>query len=130
MFELCIFFSSRRRHTKCALGTGVQTCALPILCRRVHSVAPCRWTAPDNRAGPSIPLRRWSRCACDVAGLARGQDLDVRDPAWPDQRSEESRVGKECVRPCSSRWYPDTSKKKITSAVCSTQQHTTTTSHK
>src|SRR3546814_9363342 len=30
---LCIygfFFSSRRRHTRCALVTGVQTCALPI----------------------------------------------------------------------------------------------------
>src|SRR3546814_16496292 len=24
------FFSSRRRHTRCTLGTGVQTCALPI----------------------------------------------------------------------------------------------------
>src|SRR3546814_644824 len=28
----CFFFSSRRRHTRCALVTGVQTCALPI-CR-------------------------------------------------------------------------------------------------
>src|SRR3546814_8871673 len=29
--DLCIFFfSSRRRHTRCALVTGVQTCALPI----------------------------------------------------------------------------------------------------
>src|SRR3546814_19186694 len=27
------FFSSRRRHTRCALVTGVQTCALPILAR-------------------------------------------------------------------------------------------------
>src|SRR3546814_10631016 len=30
---ICIFiflFSSRRRHTRCALVTGVQTCALPI----------------------------------------------------------------------------------------------------
>src|SRR3546814_2207881 len=27
---LCFFFSSRRRHTRCALVTGVQTCALPI----------------------------------------------------------------------------------------------------
>src|SRR3546814_5033877 len=26
------FFSSRRGHTMCALGTGVQTCALPISC--------------------------------------------------------------------------------------------------
>src|SRR3546814_4130365 len=30
----CIFFfSSRRRHTRCALVTGVQTCALPISSR-------------------------------------------------------------------------------------------------
>src|SRR3546814_6821768 len=37
MFAMCVelvvvfFFSSRRRHTRCALVTGVQTCALPIL---------------------------------------------------------------------------------------------------
>src|SRR3546814_5333832 len=35
MLVLCyvgdyFFFSSRRRHTRCALVTGVQTCALPI----------------------------------------------------------------------------------------------------
>src|SRR3546814_7403456 len=29
----CFFFSSRRRHTRCALVTGVQTCALPIFTR-------------------------------------------------------------------------------------------------
>src|SRR3546814_3684569 len=29
IFVMC-FFSSRRRHTRCALVTGVQTCALPI----------------------------------------------------------------------------------------------------
>src|SRR3546814_13489773 len=30
-FIFCFFFfSSRRRHTRCALVTGVQTCALPI----------------------------------------------------------------------------------------------------
>src|SRR3546814_10828651 len=28
--DLFFFFSSRRRHTRCALVTGVQTCALPI----------------------------------------------------------------------------------------------------
>src|SRR3546814_5689102 len=27
---ITFFFSSRRRHTRCALVTGVQTCALPI----------------------------------------------------------------------------------------------------
>src|SRR3546814_4460786 len=28
--DFLFFFSSRRRHTRCALVTGVQTCALPI----------------------------------------------------------------------------------------------------
>src|SRR3546814_5281067 len=28
---LSFFFSSRRRHTRCALVTGVHTCALPVL---------------------------------------------------------------------------------------------------
>src|SRR3546814_4974731 len=30
------FFSSRRRHTRCALVTGVQTGALPVLCLMVR----------------------------------------------------------------------------------------------
>src|SRR3546814_5281614 len=30
MAKAVCFFSSRRRHTRCALVTGVQTCALPI----------------------------------------------------------------------------------------------------
>src|SRR3546814_706418 len=30
MYDCVFFFSSRRRHTRCALVTGVQTCALPI----------------------------------------------------------------------------------------------------
>src|SRR3546814_3583042 len=30
VFIVYFFFSSRRRHTRCALVTGVQTCALPI----------------------------------------------------------------------------------------------------
>src|SRR3546814_15719023 len=30
MLLFLFFFSSRRRHTRCALVTGVQTCALPI----------------------------------------------------------------------------------------------------
>src|SRR3546814_11639979 len=32
----------------------------------------------------------------------------------PEQRSEERRVGKECVSTCRSRWSPDHSKKKTT----------------
>src|SRR3546814_4727433 len=39
-FDCFFFFSSRRRHTRCALVTGVQTCALPISFRdRAHALA-------------------------------------------------------------------------------------------
>src|SRR3546814_8126514 len=41
MINLC--FSSRRRHTRCALVTGVQTCALPISEIRV---------SPETLRGP------------------------------------------------------------------------------
>src|SRR3546814_2600779 len=51
----CFFFSSRRRHTRCALVTGVQTCALPIF--RVNALVPGAVRTPmlqramDNDAG-------------------------------------------------------------------------------
>src|SRR3546814_1770522 len=35
----CFFFSSRRRHTRCALVTGVQTCALPICVQMLFPLA-------------------------------------------------------------------------------------------
>src|SRR3546814_4080836 len=41
------FFSSRRRHTRCALVTGVQTCALPILVVVDYDLLPA---AADCRA--------------------------------------------------------------------------------
>src|SRR3546814_7838575 len=42
----CLFiFSSRRRHTSCALVTGVQTCALPIL----HQAAGDAWRDQEHR---------------------------------------------------------------------------------
>src|SRR3546814_5546905 len=63
----CMFFfvfSSRRRHTRCALVTGVQTCALPIsstsptlcrlrqhLTRRAEGVAQAGKDSPKERAG-------------------------------------------------------------------------------
>src|SRR3546814_3447496 len=36
ILSVFFFFSSRRRHTRCALVTGVQTCALPILVLQVE----------------------------------------------------------------------------------------------
>src|SRR3546814_14171289 len=46
------FFSSRRRHTRCALVTGVQTCALPI-CERGRSEP--EQTAPEQPAAADPP---------------------------------------------------------------------------
>src|SRR3546814_817285 len=42
---LCFFFSSRRRHTRCALVTGVQTCALPIFLATLKRFLPYLWPA-------------------------------------------------------------------------------------
>src|SRR3546814_10626368 len=63
MFMLCLsfccfFFSSRRRHTRCALVTGVQTCALPIYLPRLYLQRPAAaCAAQDFRLGPDVPLR-------------------------------------------------------------------------
>src|SRR3546814_10275112 len=76
------FFSSRRRHTRCALVTGVQTCALPIC-----TGADRRIFRNEHRVPPGHPEHEQVRTA------------------QPD-RSEERRVGKECVSTCRSRWSP------------------------
>src|SRR3546814_20654382 len=44
--SVCFFFSSRRRHTRCALVTGVQTCALPIV--PAHPVAGTEQSGPES----------------------------------------------------------------------------------
>src|SRR3546814_1171312 len=39
VWKVFFFFSSRRRHTRCALVTGVQTCALPIFMSALADLA-------------------------------------------------------------------------------------------
>src|SRR3546814_3720756 len=97
---LCFVFSSRRRHTRCALVTGVQTCALPI-----------SWLLMLSGVGP--------RQVLEAAGVPVRADLPVGRAStdhpewvlpvdWTEThglpRSEERRVGKECVSTCRSRW--------------------------
>src|SRR3546814_1533118 len=52
------FFSSRRRHTRCALVTGVQTCALPIYLnnafRQLGIVKAMSWPEPIYAHVPLI----------------------------------------------------------------------------
>src|SRR3546814_4811241 len=77
---LFFFFSSRRRHTRCALVTGVQTCALPI-CYSDHISLPIQ-----------MQKEEW--------------DAEKSEQVKKNERSEERRVGKECVSTCRSRWSP------------------------
>src|SRR3546814_8959694 len=89
------FFSSRRRHTRCALVTGVQTCALPI------SVDLAEGRALSHG---SLAAGRYLRLT--VTDTGHGIDAAVMDRIFEPFRSEERRVGKECVSTCRSRWSP------------------------
>src|SRR3546814_15167219 len=54
---VCFFFSSRRRHTRCALVTGVQTCALPIS----SLASPCSAELPHSNGKP-LKSNRFKSC--------------------------------------------------------------------
>src|SRR3546814_3560615 len=90
------FFSSRRRHTRCALVTGVQTCALPIFRGDQKGMTYSRLQNPTvEMLEQRLALIEGAEAArCTASGMAA-------------MRSEERRVGKECVSTCRSRWSPD-----------------------
>src|SRR3546814_5485162 len=110
MVVLCFFFSSRRRHTRCALVTGVQTCALPIYEDNLYLSTLYDYletpVAPPHGAGLKGPLPhdsiRFERVSFTYPGASAPalHDIDLHI------RSEERRVGKECGSTCRSRWSP------------------------
>src|SRR3546814_10539911 len=72
------FFSSRRRHTRCALVTGVQTCALPI----------CGAEAIDADAvGLSSPYPNDPAVVANLARVAHGMDRVIVH-CRPEQRTQ------------------------------------------
>src|SRR3546814_12230023 len=79
--ELFFFFSSRRRHTRCALVTGVQTCALPISCTPGYY-------GGDGNIDEGLLIDTYGDGSIAFSALLQ---------AWRAARSEERRVGKECV---------------------------------
>src|SRR3546814_15156364 len=112
LFVLCLFFfSSRRRHTRCALVTGVQTCALPIYCASAM-------LQPTCGAPPSPPAVHNRACRADRCARAS-------EP----MRSEERRVGKECVSTCRSRWSPSPYKKNDYTIKLTSRNHVNTKYH-
>src|SRR3546814_3287957 len=91
MWGCCVFFfSSRRRHTRCALVTGVQTCALPIFVVGIR----------DPSEGVSLASAKSGMLTLASPLLAPSPAIEYVE------RSEERRVGKECVSTCRSRWSP------------------------
>src|SRR3546814_9319021 len=82
--DIFFFFASRRRHTRGALVTGVHTCALPIFSQR--------------------DVRQFSMSWKD---MLRPRQINFSAfVTFFSGRSEERRVGNECVSTCRSRWSP------------------------
>src|SRR3546814_11558833 len=121
------FFSSRRRHTRCALVTGVQTCALPIYPRivaRARKLDKVTYEEMLELASVGAKVLQTRSVGLAMKEGVRVQVLSSFDS--PDQddlpgtlivseeeiegsgmeRSEERRVGKECGSTCRSRWSP------------------------
>src|SRR3546814_5325449 len=74
-FIVIFFCSSRRRHTICALVTGVQTCALPISAGSLHDKA---------RAGPSGFCAACFRQSDRLRSCSTGSGLPSK--GWPNTK--------------------------------------------
>src|SRR3546814_4272223 len=80
MIRFSLFFSSRRRHRRCALVTGVQTCALPIsiyavllaLLAFLFLRLPGGFLPNEDQGRVSIQFRL-------PAGATQARTLEVRD---------------------------------------------------
>src|SRR3546814_13956007 len=113
------FFSSRRRHTRCALVTGVQTCALPICShgQSVSMVGPDDIWYKEGRIAVGLPDRISSLGQSGVRREPGPPRADQEEPASASityltvcngtrttlHSSEGSRDGKGWVRTCSYR---------------------------
>src|SRR3546814_2182359 len=120
LFLLFFFFSSRSRHTRCALVTGVQTCALPILLVGVGLLglwsfmnadyADQSWWRVIGEADASRAIR--SSVGAALALLAVGLWRLLAMPATPGVVGEailrpgDRRVGKTGVSTCKFLWWP------------------------
>src|SRR3546814_2212119 len=76
------FFSSRRRHTSCALVTGVQTCALPISVGG-HEMLVGEGAMRDHAVGEKVDL---------VIGESSQVRIDVENFVPPKNREHDYRI--------------------------------------
>src|SRR3546814_10322182 len=116
-------FSSRRRHTRCALVTGVQTCALPISSIEhklgIHGspTAVMVYGEDEDCLGEIVGdemggmramfvMMNNARLMIGCQGIQIGERATQQAQRFAAERSEERRGGKACVSTCSSWWSP------------------------
>src|SRR3546814_10318541 len=104
------FFSSRRRHTRCALVTGVQTCALPILIdadlEAAIGVLPLDWPKYPGRVtrGAALALQaktflyrqQWAAALASAESVINSGMYDLSVP-YDEIFTEEQENSKEPV---------------------------------
>src|SRR3546814_11640835 len=79
-------------------SSDLAACIMPL------SVALLRFTVPHHRLGMAIGWNALTVALSSAAGPTIGA-LILSGASW-HWRSEERRVGKECVSTCRSRWAP------------------------
>src|SRR3546814_17650205 len=115
------FFTSKRRHTRCALVTGVQTCALPIpgpsgsarrspRCRRARAPATIR--GAGGGAAPHVPAHgrpmpdRTARPETEAPAhrlRPQGSGVPAATPCHPDRSDTRVTAVPKGSAPCRDR---------------------------
>src|SRR3546814_2211802 len=88
---MVFFYTSRRRHTRCALVTGVQTCALPISSYGTRALKDEQF-APTEHAEM---MERWLRAGVVVFGRTNTPEFGAKGITEP-----------EAWGPCRNPWNP------------------------
>src|SRR3546814_10630187 len=88
MLGVC-FFSSRRRHTRCALVTGVQTCALPIY----TSAGPVAGTAQTSTGGRHETVTAHAESHRKPSELGEAPLAEPRTAREPAPRNSQEEIG-------------------------------------
>src|SRR3546814_14602121 len=81
------YFARRRRHTSCALVTGVQTCALPISAGRSAAAPAAAVGRPGRRSTARSPPRPPSRAQCSKCSRS------TTSPCCYSTRADRKSVG-------------------------------------
>src|SRR3546814_5658702 len=122
-----VCFSSRRRHTRCALVTGVQTCALPICATRP------RKRRKKRPAGTKPCLLRKKQNLDQQPSRVELSYSQSTDPASPVPRSRPFHAALKAIRAHSQRSEEHTSElqslMRISYAVFCLKKKTTKPKH-